>query len=51
MINVYKYVEEVGGLELEFDYFYIGCDGKCSFNLNKVVVKVLNFMNIFVDED
>lgn len=51
MINVYEYLEKVGGLEEEKLYFYIGKWGYCKFDLKKVVVKVVNFMNILLDED
>lgn len=51
MTNAYKYLMEAGGLEEENAYPYTGKKGQCKFEPDKVVVKVVNFTTIPIDEN
>ncbi|XP_019052648.1 PREDICTED: probable cysteine protease RD19D [Nelumbo nucifera] len=51
MTNAYKYLMEDGGLEEEETYPYIRKPGECKFNPEKVVVRLVNFTNILLDEN
>nr|XP_003707276.1 PREDICTED: uncharacterized protein LOC100880620 [Megachile rotundata] len=50
MINAYKTVEKLGGLELETDYPYDARNEKCHFLKNKAKVQVASALNITNDE-
>ncbi|GMH10224.1 hypothetical protein Nepgr_012065 [Nepenthes gracilis] len=51
MTNAYRYLIDAGGLEEESSYPYVGKQGKCKFNLDKIAVKIVNFTSIPVDEN
>lgn len=48
--NAYRAIENLGGLELESDYPYIGRDEKCYFNRQKIKVEVVSAVNITSNE-
>lgn len=48
--NAYRAIENLGGLELESDYPYIGRDEKCYFNRQKIKVEVISAVNITSNE-
>ncbi|KAF7391280.1 hypothetical protein HZH66_009760 [Vespula vulgaris] len=48
--NAYRAIENLGGLELESDYPYIGKDEKCYINQRKIKVEVVSAVNITSNE-
>ncbi|XP_066259509.1 uncharacterized protein [Euwallacea similis] len=50
MDSAYRVIEQLGGLESESDYPYEGIDDKCSFNANKIKVKLTGALNISHNE-
>ena len=50
MNNVFRYIEDVGGLQTEKDYPYTGRQGQCKFSKNDVVAKVEKFIEVPVKE-
>ncbi|RZC77022.1 hypothetical protein C5167_001149 [Papaver somniferum] len=51
MTNAYKYLIEVGGLQEEKTYPYVGKAGECKFDAEKIAVRITNFTNIPLDEN
>lgn len=50
MTNAYRYLIEAGGLQEESSYPYKGKRGNCTFDADKIAVRVANFTNVPVDE-
>jgi len=46
MFNVYDYIKQAGGLELEKDYPYNAYSGKCKFDQSKVKATIAGYINI-----
>ena len=51
MVNAYKSIETLGGLELETDYPYDARDERCHLYKNKAKVQVVSAINITSDEN
>ncbi|KAF5189429.1 Cysteine proteinase [Thalictrum thalictroides] len=51
MTNAYKYLIEAGGLEEEKTYPYVGKQGDCKFNPEKIAARIVNFTTISLDEN
>ncbi|XP_076756594.1 uncharacterized protein LOC143426815 [Xylocopa sonorina] len=50
MVNAYKAIEGLGGLESETDYPYDGMNEKCRINRTETVVQVVSSVNITSNE-